>query len=145
MNRLLLAALATFASSAHAMAWEARAGRICELTHDGQAAFVRLTYDPAIPQYSIAVTPREPWANGAIFAMQFDGARPNRITTDRHVLTDDGSSVEVTDRGFGNVLNGLEFNQTATALLGDRAVSVSLAGAAPAVQAFRACASGVGV
>lgn len=42
----------------------------------------------------------------------------------------------MTDRGFGN---GLAFNETAIALLGDQAVVLSLAGAAPAVQAFRAC------
>lgn len=44
----------------------------------------------------------------------------------------------MTDRGFGNVLDGLEFNETATALLGDQAVVLSLEGAAPAVQSFRA-------
>ncbi|MBO6707236.1 MAG: hypothetical protein JJ912_14180, partial [Roseitalea sp.] len=76
-------------------------------------------------------------------AMRFDGPIGLTITTDRHIASDEGRSLTVTDSGFGNVLNGLEFNHTATALLGDRAVPVSLDGAAPAVQDFRACAAGL--
>lgn len=142
MLRTLLFLLLT---TSPAMAWEFKPGRVCELTYDGEAASVRLTYDPAAPEYSIAVTPAQPWTNGPVFAMRFDGPRGNMIRTNRHVLSDGGATVTVVDRGFGNVLNGLEFNTTATALLGDRAVSVPLDGAAPEVQAFRACAEGVGV
>ncbi|MEM9207456.1 MAG: hypothetical protein AAGA88_14110 [Pseudomonadota bacterium] len=122
-----------------AMAWETKVGRICELSHDGENASVLLTYDPAIPEYSIAITPQAPWPEGPVFAMRFDGPQGNMITTDRHVITGNGATLTVTDSGFGNVLNGLEFNETATALLGDREVSVSLEGAAPAVQDFRNC------
>ena len=130
-------------TSAPALAWEARSGRICELVHDGKTAFVRVTYDPAIPQYSIEITPEHPWMNGPVFAMRFDGPRGNVISTDRHVITGGGETLTVTDSGFGNVLNGLEFNHTATALLGDRAIAVPLEGAGPAVRDFRACASGL--
>ena len=77
-----------------------------------------------------------------IFAIRFDGPRGLTISTDRHVILDDGATLTVTDRGFGNVLNGLEFNDTATALLGDRAVAFALDGAGPAVRAFRACTAG---
>lgn len=129
-------------TAAPALAWEAKSGDICELVHDGENASVRVTYDPAVPEYAIAITPAAPWLGGPIFVMRFDGPRRNVIATDRHVLSGGGTSVTVTDRGFGNVLNGLEFNQTATALLGDQAVAVSLDGAAPAVREFRACASG---
>ena len=132
-------------TTAPALAWEATSGRVCELVHDGENAFVRVTYDPAIPEYAIAITPKGPWLQGPVFAMRFDGARGNTIVTDRHVITGGGATLTVTDRGFGNVLNGLEFNHTATALLGDQAVAVSLDGAAPAVRAFRACATGPGV
>lgn len=128
-----------------AMAWEARSGRICELIHDGPNASVRVTYDPAIPEYTISITPQRPWPAGPIFAMRFDGPRGNTITTDRHILSDGGATLTVTDSGFGNVLNGLEFNHTATALLGDRAVAVPLDGASPAVRDFRACAAGQSV
>jgi hypothetical protein len=46
--------------TAPALAWEARPGPICELVHDGENASVRLTYDPAIPEYTIAITPGRP-------------------------------------------------------------------------------------
>lgn len=140
MLRVLAVLLMT---SASALAWEARSGRVCELVHDGEAAYVRVTYDPAIPEYSIAITPAVPWMNGPVFAMRFDGPRSNVISTDRHVITGGGETLTVTDSGFGNVLNGLEFNHTATALLGDQAIAVPLEGAGPAVQDFRVCASGL--
>ncbi len=130
-------------TSAPALAWEARSGRVCELVHDGETAFVRVTFDPAIPEYSIAITPVLPWLNSPVFAMRFDGPRSNTISTDRHVITGGGETLTVTDSGFGNVLNGLEFNHTATALLGDRAIAVPLDGAGSAVRDFRACASGL--
>lgn len=61
------------------------------------------------------------------------------IGTDRHVLSPDGRSLTVTDTGFGNVLDGLAFNTTATALSGAEALPFDLAGAGPAVEAFRSC------
>lgn len=67
------------------------------------------------------------------------GPVSNMISTNRHTLSNDDATLTVTDRGFGNVLDGLEFNETATALLGEQAVVLSLEGAASAVQAFRAC------
>ena len=42
----------------------------------------------------------------------------------------------VKDSGFGNVLGGLEFNNTATAILGNEAVTFGLENAGPAVRAF---------
>ena len=125
-----------------AMAWEARSGAVCELTHDGAMAQVRVTFDPVIAEYAIAISPDEPWDAGRVFAIRFDGPRSLTISTDRHVIGDGGGTLTVTDRGFGNVLDGLEFNDTATALLGDREVAVALDGAAPAVQAFRVCTMG---
>ena len=132
-------------TTAPALAWEAKSGRICELVHDGENVSLRITYDPAIPEYSIAITPARPWSQGPIFAMRFDGPRGNTITTDRHVISGGGTTLTVTDSGFGNVLNGLEYNHTATALLGDRAVAVPLDGAASAAREFRACAKGPSV
>ncbi|MEM9999736.1 MAG: hypothetical protein AAF940_02545 [Pseudomonadota bacterium] len=146
-NSAAIAGLVALFTSAPlpAFAWEAKFGPICELIYEGEPAGVRLTYDPSIPEYSIAITPNQPWPEGPIFAMRFDGPRGNMISTNRHQLSDGGATVTVIDRGFGNVLNGLEFNDTATALLGDRSVTVPLDGAAPEVQAFRACASGMSV
>ncbi|MEM1237098.1 MAG: hypothetical protein AAGI10_09020 [Pseudomonadota bacterium] len=140
MVRTLIVLLLT---TAPALAWEAKSGRVCELVYDGENASVRVTYDPEILEYSIAITPDRPWSQGSVFAIRFDGPYGNTITTNRHVMSSDGSTVTVTDSGFGNVLNGLEFNHTATALLNDRAVAVRLDGAGPAVRDFRACASGL--
>jgi hypothetical protein len=135
--RMVLPAL-LLATPLHA--WEAVPGPVCTLTHEAPDAAVRLTYDPRVPEYAITITRRAaPWAEGDVFALRFDGPRSNMISTDRQVLSDGGMSLTVTDRGFGNVLDGLQFNDTATALIGEDAVSLSLDGAAPAVQAFRDC------
>lgn len=122
-----------------AAAWETTVGRVCTLAHDAPQASVRLTYDPAVPEYSITVTRTGDWRPEPVFSIAFQGPAGLTISTNRHQIQ--GPSVSVTDSGFGNVLNGLEFNETATAILGSQAVSVSLAGAAEPVQAFRACTS----
>ncbi len=123
-----------------AHAWEAGTdGRLCTLTHAQPDAQVRLTYDPAGPIYAITVTTPTPWPAAPLFAIRFEGDRPLTITTDRHGLDDGNRALTVSDQGFGNVLNGLEFNRTATALSGDAAAVLDLEGAAPEVQRFRDC------
>ena len=84
-----------------AFAWEANSGRVCELTHEGEAARVRVTYDPAISEYAIAISPDRPWSPGPIFALRFDGPRGLTISTDRHVILGSGTTLTVTDQGFG--------------------------------------------
>ncbi len=128
-----------------AVAWDAKSDDICTLIHNDADAAVRVTYDISTQSYSISITPKLPWRNRPVFAMRFDGPRSNTISTDRHVFSDDGSTLTVTDSGFGNVLDGLEFNQTATAVLGEQAVTVDLDGAGPAVREFRSCAAGLRV
>ncbi len=126
-----------------AAAWEFSADTVCRLSHDEPGVSVTVTYDPGPPQYAISITLPGPWADGPVFAMRFDGARPNTIHTERHFHPGgDRATLSVTDRGFGNVLNGLEFNDTATALIADQEVAIPLDGAAPAVRAFRGCAEG---
>lgn len=138
-----VAALVAFAAAAPA--WEARFGAVCTLTHEEPHVAVRLTYDPAVPEYTIQLTRRGAvWPGAPIFAMRFDGRRPNLISTHRQVISQAGATLTVTDRGFGNVLDGLQFNQTAHALNGAADVAIPLAGAAPEVAAFRACAAGAG-
>lgn len=127
------------------LAWEARSGPVCELIHNGESASVHVTYNQAVREYSIAITPDRPWSQGPVFAMRFEGTLNTTITTNRHVISDGGETLTVTDSGFGNVLNGLEFNSTATALLGDQSVVVTLNGAAPAVRDFRACTSSLSI
>ena len=71
--------------------------------------------------------------------MAFANDRPISIQTDRHIISPDGRSISVKDRGFGNVLNGIEFSDTATAILGGTQIAIPLAGADAPMQAFRAC------
>ena len=130
-------------TAAPAFAWEARLSRgVCELTNDDKAAQVRLTFDPAIPEYSISITADRVWSPSPTFAITFEGPRGLTISTDRQVLSADRATVTVKDSGFGNVLDGLEFNTTAVAILGDETVSFGLKDAGPAVRAFRACTTG---
>ncbi|MEJ6390567.1 hypothetical protein V8J83_13725 [Gymnodinialimonas sp. 2307UL20-7] len=133
-----LALLITAVPSAHA--WEAGVeGGLCTLTHDEDAVSVRLTFDPTVPLYTITLTAQDPWPISPEFAMQFNGSQPLTIRTGRHVLSPDRLSLSVSDRGFGNVLDGLQFNATAQGLSGPASVAISLDGAAPEVAAFRSC------
>ncbi len=122
-----------------AAGWEFSPTPVCTLSHEGAAA-LRITRDPSRPEpYELQITRPEAWAGAPAFAMRFDGARGMTIATDRHRLSEDLRTLSVTDRGFGNVLDGLEFNHTATALGGADAVMFDLEGAAEAVRAFREC------
>ncbi|WP_147107307.1 hypothetical protein [Tateyamaria sp. syn59] len=130
-----LTAFALLASPAHA--WDFSPSPICTLSHQEEAAEITVTYDHATRLYAIAVTNTDGWPSAPAFSIRFDGAQPNTISTTRHITT--GQTLTVTDAGFGNVLDGLEFNSTATAFTQTAAVTVSLTGAAPEVQKFRAC------
>lgn len=136
----LLFCLTLLAVPAHG--WEATSGAICTLTHALPQAEVRLTYDPGGPVYAITLTRRDvTWAQGPVFAIRFEGPRSLTISTARHALSDADAALTVTDTGFGNVLDGLQFNDTATALIADQALTIPLAGAAGPLAKFRACAA----
>ncbi|MEQ9695086.1 hypothetical protein [Shimia sp. SDUM112013] len=116
-------------------------GAVCTLSHETGAARIHLTYDPSKPLYTLAITRKDaPWQEASWFAMAFRGARDLTISTERHALSENGQTLNVTDRGFGNVLNGLEFGQTATAFTDTQRVDIPLDGAAPEVRKFRDCA-----
>lgn len=135
--RLIIALLA-FATPA--AAWEFSADPVCTLTDETAEASLTVTYDPSLPEYAIAITlPEGTWPDAQTFGMAFAGGRDISIQTDRHRLSNDGRTLTVTDRGFGNVLNGLEFNTRAYAILGDVTVGFTLEGIDPAITAFRAC------
>lgn len=104
-----------------------------------------VTFDPSLPEYSIAVTLAQgTWPADPVFAITFEGAWALTIQTDRQVLSDNGRTLTVRDTGFDNVLDGLERNNWAVALLGTTAARFPLMGAAPAVREFRTCpATGV--
>lgn len=123
-----------------AAAWEAGyEGRLCTLTHSEEAAEVRLTYDPARPLYTIALTTPAPWPEADLFGITFNGPAGLTISTNRQTLSNGNRTLTVSDTGFGNVLSGLELNATAVAFTGDTALPFSLEGAAPEVAEFRAC------
>ncbi|WP_238928694.1 excinuclease ABC subunit B [Alexandriicola marinus] len=136
----MMAAFLVLTLSTPASAWEFRAIPICTLDHATDQAQVRVTFDPSIPEYAIELTLTDrPWPDTSPFGIRFEGSRPNLIMTDRHALTDTGRTLTVRDSGFGNVLDGLAFNDVAIALIGDEAVAIPLDGAAEPVAAFRAC------
>ncbi|ARU01614.1 hypothetical protein LOKVESSMR4R_02309 [Yoonia vestfoldensis] len=137
-HRTMRHLLALFILASPAAAWDFSAQPICTLTD--AAGTITVTYDAALPVYSLTITlPQGRWSDDPTFAMNFAGPRPIFIQTDQHQISPDGRSLTVTDRGFGNVLDGLDFNQRAYAISGDTTVGVSLDGIGPAMAAFRAC------
>jgi hypothetical protein len=133
-----LLALAFFANPAGA--WDFTPTPICTLFHDADGLSIRVTYDPAQAEpYAIALTRPEPWPATPSFGLRFDGPSAMTIGTSRHRLSPDWRTLTVTDTGFGNVLDGLAFNSRVTALADGTEAAVDLAGARPAVEAFRAC------
>lgn len=133
----LLAFLCLLPTSLHA--WEFTPGLPCRLSHATAEAAIELTYDPTQPLYTVTVTRSAPWPQTEGFQMHFDGPRARRIGTDRHRLSEDGRSLTVADVGFGNVLDGLQFNVSTTAIAGEVNVSFALDGIAESLAAFRAC------
>ena len=132
---LALALLAT-----PAQAWDFTPTPICTILNDTPELKVRVTYDPSQPEpYAIILIRPDPWPVTDTFGLRFDGPAAMTIGTGRHQLSNGGLTLTVTDTGFGNVLDGLAYNSTATALAGDIAVPVDLTGARTAVEAFRAC------
>jgi hypothetical protein len=127
-------------AAAPAQAWEFTPVPVCTLSHAEEGRSVTVTWDPRQPEpYAIRVEGPAPWPEGPVFSIEYAGPRPLGISTARHRLSGDGRAVTVSDTGFGNVLDGIEFNATATAVMGEARVPFSLAGAAEPVRAFRAC------
>lgn len=128
-----------------AIAWEAKSvGPVCLLTHTTVEGEITVSHDPrkALP-YTIDLTVDGGWQAGPVFAMRFDGLGPRTITTDRHQVTD--NTLTVSDRGFGNVLDGLAQNFVALAATGGTSLVIPLEGAAPEVEKFKSCAAFTGV
>ncbi len=123
-----------------AHAWTFTPGAICQLSHETAEARIALTYDPAKPLYSVTVSRADPLPEVEPFVMRFIGPAGRVISTDRHSFSADGTSVTAQDSGFGNVLDGLQFNTVAEAILGDTTIAFPLEGAAEPVAKFRECA-----
>lgn len=138
LMRHLIPALATSAAllAGPAFAWEFSTTPICTLSY-AKAAQVEVTYDDRLPEYAIHITWPPGWTDAPVFALRFEGPRGGTISTDRHTI--EGNTLTVRDKGFGNVLYGLQFNNRAVAVLGDQEVAIDLTGAADPVQEFRGC------
>lgn len=123
-----------------AVAWEFTPVPICTLFHQDADVAIMVTYNPDGGEYAIHLSREGGWPEASVFSMRFEGPRGLTISTTRHEIeAEDTRTLTVRDRGFGNVLNGLNYNLRAVAVLGDLEVPVSLADAAPAVEEFRAC------
>jgi hypothetical protein len=131
--------LMTLLLTGQAQAWTFTPGLICRLSHETAEAKIELTYDPAKPLYSLTISRADPLPKVEPFVMRFNGPAGRVISTDRHSFSNDTTAVTAQDRGFGNVLDGLQFNDTAEAILGSTTLTFALKGAAEPVAAFRAC------
>jgi hypothetical protein len=121
-------------------AWEFSPTPVCTLSHQSAEAALSVTHDPRLAEpYAIAITRAQPWPESHGFSIRYGGARPLTIGTERHRLSNGNRTLTVSDTGFGNVLDGLEFSATATASADGLKLSFDLAGAAEPVRAFRAC------
>ena len=127
--------------AAPAAAWTFRADPVCTLDHQTDALRVTLTHDPRLEQsYAIALTLTDGvWPAGDLFAIRFEGPRGLTITTDRHILSEGGSTLTVTDTGFGNVLDGIGLNQRALVMTGGATLLIALQGAHGPLQQFLTC------
>ncbi|MEM6727040.1 MAG: hypothetical protein AAF618_00945 [Pseudomonadota bacterium] len=132
MRSFLLCLLASPAA-----AWDFTPGDICLLGDVQGGLSIELTHDPSQPLYSITLRRDTPWPEAPVFGIAF--ANGPTITTNRHVLSEGGQALTVTDRGFGNVIDGLAAGGTALALVGDDVEEFSLEGAAEPAEAFAAC------
>ncbi|SFS01489.1 excinuclease ABC subunit B [Yoonia litorea] len=123
-----------------AYAWEFTPLPVCTLTETTDEGTMTVTYDASLPEYAITITLADTtWPDALTFGMAFAGGDALSIGTNRHIISGDGRTLTVRDRGFGNVLNGLEFNTRAYAIADDVTVGFDLEGIAPAMAAFRDC------
>ena len=134
-------ALALVALATPAAAWDFSPVPVCTLSHATAQGALTVTFDPRQPQ-PYALTATADWPVAPVFSVRFDGPRGLTISTGRHVLAEGGARLTVTDSGFGNVLDGLEFNTTAILMSGDRTMVLPLDGAAAQVRRFRDCTEG---
>lgn len=135
---MLRIALVLISLASPVVAWDFTQTPLCTVTHEETDLSFEMTYDPGLPEYALHLTLKDGnWPTGTVFSLRFEGPAGLTISTNRHVI--DGDTLSVTDRGFGNVLNGLQFNGRAVAVIGTSEFPISLDGAAPSIEAFRDC------
>ncbi len=140
MRHVLPLLLALVATPAAAQFWDSGIeDGLCTLYSTDAGQSVVITYDPALPLYTLTVTRDIPWPDAPGFGIAFTGGQELTITTNRQAYAEDGRSLIVSDRGFGNVLLGLARNTDARFFSGPDALLMALDGAAEAVADFVAC------
>ena len=123
-----------------AAAWEFSPDPICTLSHQTEALEMVITHDTVERQYTLSIRLKDMvWVPSPTFGVTYSGSQPISIGTTQHRLSKDRQTLSVGDSGFDNVLNGLEFNHTATATTQSQQVSVRTRGIAKPLAAFRAC------
>jgi hypothetical protein len=133
-----LFALLLLTTPAHA--WEFTPSPVCTLTDTQDTGTLTVTYDASLPEYAIEITLENgTWPEAPAFGLAFAGGDALSIGTNRPMISGDGRTLTVKDRGFGNVLNGLEFNTRAYAMADDFTVGFDLTGIKEAITAFRDC------
>lgn len=140
MRQFLAASLLLIFAPLRAEAWAFSADPVCTLSHNAPWGELRVIFDPARSEpYAISLSMAGAWPEGPSFAILFVGPQGRTIATNRQSLSEDRRTLTVTDRGFGNVLDGIEFNARAYATLADIALPIDLSGAAGPMARFRAC------
>ena len=122
-----------------ALAWEFMPNPICTVSHETSEVTFKMTFDHASRLYALDLTTPDPWPSHPVFSIRFEGPRGLTISTTRQTYSKDRRTLTATDTGFGNVLNGLEFNRVATPMIGPLAIDIPLDGAAPEIASFRKC------
>lgn len=127
-----------------ALAWDFSPDPICRISEKQDLVEINLTFDHASGVYAIAFTKLEaPWDQGQQFSIRFEGPRPKLIRTDRHVFSVDGYTLTARDTGFGNVLDGLQYNTLAALETGDERIFIQIHKSFPAMEAFRKCVKAI--
>ena len=127
-------ALTLLSLASPAAAWKFTPVPVCTLTHTTGDTTLTVTCDPRAPQPStLAATGG--WPAAPAFPITFAGPRGLTISTARHTVS--GGTLTVADTGFGNVRDGLEFNDSATLTAGPRSVTLPLEGAAAPLRIGR--------
>lgn len=123
-----------------AAAWEFSPDPICTLSHQTDDVAFVITHDVANRTYTLEMTLlNSMWDPSPTFGITYSGSLPINIGTTQHRITNDSKTLSVSDSGFGNVLDGLEFNHTATATTQTQSLSLRTRGIEKPLKAFRAC------
>ncbi len=141
ITHFIAVVLSLLGSSANIGAWTFTPSPICTVEHQTELIELELTYNHASGVYALKLTkPELTWDASRKFSMRFEGSKPIFISTTNHEFSSDMKSLIASDSGFGNVIDGLQFNTLAAAITDNERIFIPLTGAEPKIDAFRNCA-----